>query len=155
MTNDCVEIERKFLLKFLPELAFSGSTALRQGYITTGETEVRLRSGGGQNSLTCKRGDGLVREEYEIPLSDDQFEGLWKLTEGLRIDKTRHHLELDGRTIEIDVYQGPLDSLMIAEVEFESETASREFTIPEFIGHEVTNDSRYKNKNLAKNGLPE
>ena len=152
--SSILEIERKFLLKFMPDLDSEEALKLRQGYITTGRTEVRLRSDGKCNTLTCKRGEGLVRQEYEISVTDDQFDALWPLTDGCRISKTRHRLGHHGKTIEIDVYEGSLRPLMVAEVEFDSESESQEFQIPDFIGREVTDDHRYKNKNLALEGLP-
>lgn len=153
MSDPC-EIERKFLLDSLPELELGDSRQLRQGYICTGDTEVRLRSDGNVSTLTCKRGDGLVRLEREVTLTPEQFDALWPLTEGLRIRKTRHRIESDGSTVEIDVYEPPLEPLITAEVEFETEADSREFRAPSYFGEEVTRDPRYKNKNLARNGRP-
>jgi CYTH domain-containing protein len=53
------------------------------------------------------------------------------------------------------VYSGALTGLMVAEVEFPSEEAARAFVPPAWFGREVTNDSRYKNRRLATEGLPD
>lgn len=149
------EIERKFLVKNRPaELAAAEAKSLRQGYITTGDTEVRLRHDGANATLTCKQGGGLKRREEEIALSPEQFQTLWPLTDTQRIEKTRYLLPHQNHLIELDVYHGQHAPLIVAEVEFESEQASRSFTPPSYFGPEVTNDSRYKNKNLATQGPP-
>jgi CYTH domain-containing protein len=57
-------------------------------------------------------------------------------------------------TIEVDVYAGELEGLVVAEVEFESEAASREFEAPDWIGREVTGESAFANDRLAEDGLP-
>ena len=42
----------------------------------------------------------------------------------------------------------------VAEVEFESEEESSSFEPPSWFSKEITHDERYKNKNLALNGMP-
>src|SRR3954447_16716042 len=93
-----------------------------QGYLATGsEGEVRLRRRGDALVLTAKRGSGLTREEAEVDLDRESFDRLWPLTEGRRLQKRRHRLPHDGLVIEVDVYQGELDGLVVAEIEFSSE----------------------------------
>ncbi|MEP4077551.1 CYTH domain-containing protein [Haloferula sp.] len=152
--SGAVEIERKFLVKELPDLGSLHFLKLMQGYIATSDTEVRLRSDGSKHMLTCKRGSGLTRLESEVEISVEQFDALWPLTEGCRIEKTRYHMDRGEHLVELDVYQGSLEPLVVAEVEFASEGASREFAVPDFFAEEVTSDARYKNKNLAKEGMP-
>ncbi|CAA6678488.1 Unannotated [Lentimonas sp. CC4] len=150
----CIEIERKFLIPRPPALEGVPSTQLRQGYIATGSTEVRLRDADGSYTLTCKRGDGLVRREEEIEIDAAQFNALWTLTEGQRIDKTRYRIPQGELLIELDVYHDSLSPLIVAEVEFKSEAASASFSLPDYFGDEVTEDKRYKNKTLALEGIP-
>jgi adenylate cyclase len=66
----------------------------------------------------------------------------------------RHHVR-DGDRIDVDVYRGELEGLIVAEVEFESESASREFEPPEWFGEELTGDVRYANEHLARHGIPD
>jgi len=149
-----IEIERKFLIQQLPMLDKVPSTHLRQGYIATGSTEVRLRDADGVYTLTCKRGDGLVRREEEVEIDEAQFNALWTLTEGQRIDKTRYCIPYGELLIELDIYHDTLAPLIVAEVEFSSAAASAAFTCPDYFGEEVTEDKRYKNKTLALEGIP-
>ena len=72
------EIERKFLVEQLPqELEIDTEDEIAQGYLATGEDEVRLRRRGDRFLITAKRGHGLVRDEVEVPLGRESFEELW------------------------------------------------------------------------------
>lgn len=151
------EIERKFLVINLPSgLKKYPRHEIRQGYLAVMEdgTEVRLRQKGQTYFLTVKSGGRLQRDEVEIKLTCDQFTRLWPLTIGRRIEKVRHEIEHAGNFIELDVYGSSLKGLVTAEVEFQSLEDSESFVPPEWFGGEVTQDERYKNKNLAVHGLP-
>ena len=69
-------------------------------------------------------------------------------------EKRRFYVPLDGLTAEVDVYGGPLDGLITAEVEFESVTDSEGFDPPPWFGEEITGDPSYANQALAKDGKP-
>ena len=49
---------------------------------------------------------------------------------------------------EIDLFQGDNEGLVLAEVELES--ATQQFSLPSWIGEEVSEDPRYFNVNLVK-----
>lgn len=151
------EIERKFLLDRLPEdIEQKPHNIIRQGYIVTDSSnEVRVRAKGSDYYLTIKQGNGLTRDEVEIPISEHQFNALWGLTAGKRVEKTRYDYADSGSLIEIDVYSGGLTPLKVAEVEFTSVDASRGYTIPSFFGREVTQDKSFKNASLAVKGMPD
>ena len=153
-----IEIERKFLVAEPPsDLERWPSTAIEQGYLAiTGEgPEVRIRRRAGKAWLTVKSGGGRVRVEEEIEIDAERFERLWPLTEGLRIEKTRYEIDgEDGLLNELDVYTGALDGLVVAEVEFDSEEAAEAFAPPGWLGDDVTEDVRYKNQLLARDGAP-
>jgi CYTH domain-containing protein/CHAD domain-containing protein len=149
------EIERKFLVEEVPQ-GSGGRTMVEQGYLAIDEHgEVRLRRIGGELLLTAKTGHGEVREEIEIPLSPGSFEELWGLTEGRRVRKMRHYVPLNGYLrAEVDVYEGELDGLLTAEIEFASREEADKFQPPGWLGHELTGDDRYANQSLATQGLP-
>jgi CYTH domain-containing protein len=152
------EIERKFLVSQPPSgLDSYPSEVLQQGYlaISPDGVEVRIRKQGDQSTLTVKSSGGLNRLEETIDIDDRRFRALWALTEHRRVHKTRYRLPATGGlVIELDVYAGELDGLITAEVEFESEAESRAFAPPDFLGAEVTEDPRYRNKMLALHGKP-
>jgi adenylate cyclase len=151
-----MEIERKFLVRSAPDgLDERPAQRIDQGYLAIGDDgeEVRLRRIGDALLLTVKRGTGEVRTEEEIELERAQFERLWPLTEGRRIEKTRYRIPHGDLVIELDVYEGRLEGLMTAEVEFPAEGASADFEPPGWLGDDVTEDARYRNEQLARNGL--
>ncbi|HEX4752274.1 MAG TPA: CHAD domain-containing protein [Solirubrobacterales bacterium] len=149
------EIERKFLVEEMPG-AESGRTEIEQGYLMLAEeTEVRLRRAGDERFLTAKSGSGEVREEVEVPIEPRAFEKLWPLTAGRRVRKVRHYVPVgEGLRAEVDVYEGGLDGLRTAEVEFDSREQADRFTPPPWFGKELTGDERYANRALATVGLP-
>jgi adenylate cyclase len=116
---------------------------------------VRIRRRDGSATLTVKGGGGRSRIEEELAIDEERFERLWPLTDGRRIEKTRYEIPAgDGLTIELDVYAGALEGLVVAEVEFDSEAQADGFSGPDWLGREVTDDRRYKNQRLACEGLP-
>lgn len=146
------EIERKFLVRKLPaDLANCRHFEISQGYLVSLDDglQVRLRKSGEQYSLTYKRGLGNVREEREVELTADQFSALWPATEGKRLLKTRYEIPLGDLVVEIDVYGGRHEGLVVAEVEFDDEESATNFQQPEWLGDDVTGDPRYSNQLLA------
>jgi CYTH domain-containing protein len=155
-----MEIERKFLVDTLPaDLDRHPASALEQGYLAihADGTEARIRRRDGASILTVKSGGGLVRVEEELPIDDGVFERLWPLTEGRRIEKVRHLIpaEPPAQVIELDVYCGDLDGLVVAEIEFATEADADAFVPPAWLGPDVTGDARFKNQRLALDGRPE
>jgi len=155
-----VEIERKFLVRdaaALPAgLERRVSEHIDQGYLALEDhVEVRVRRRGTRAFLTVKSGGSRTRVEEELEIDDARFGRLWPLTEGRRVRKTRTYLPAgDGLTVELDVYDGDLAGLVVAEVEFASEQAADAFEPPAWLGTEVTDDPRYKNRALALEGRP-
>ena len=152
------EIEVKYRVKRLPaDIHSAKKEKIRQGYLVAGETEnvVRIRQKGEGFFLTVKGSGHLSRSETEIVLNREQFDALWPLTDGKRIEKTRFYFDYADRLIELDIFEEKLEGLQIAEVEFESGELAAAFVPPDWFGAEVTFDSRYQNNNLALKGKPE
>ncbi len=146
------EIERKFLVKRVPDgLEKFPHDEITQGYLATesGGVQVRLRQKGSVRSLTYKRSIKNGREEREIRLSAEQFEALWPASAGRRLTKVRYEVPWKEHTIEIDVYRGRHDGLIVAEVEFADEKSCAAFEPPDWLGEDVTGKSRYSNVLLA------
>lgn len=146
------EIERKFLIRKLPDGLTSFPFAeISQGYLVSLDDglQVRLRKSGERHSLTYKRGKGNVREEREVELTAEQFAALWPATEGKRLVKTRYEIPFGDRIVEIDVYHDRHEGLVVAEVEFDTEEAAKDFHQPDWLGDDVTGDPRYSNQLLA------
>jgi CYTH domain-containing protein/CHAD domain-containing protein len=150
------EIERKFLVGEIPGDE-GGRTEIEQGYLALDDqAEVRLRRAGDKLLLTAKTGSGEVREEVEVPIDPRAFESLWPLTAGRRVRKVRHYVPLgEDRHAEIDVYEGELEGLRTAEIEFGSREEADRFRPPDWLGEELTGNERYANRSLATAGLPD
>ena len=53
-------------------------------------------------------------------------------------------------TIELDIFDAPFSPLILAEVEFSSETAANAFLPPPWFGQDVTFDPQYHNSSLSQ-----
>ena len=152
MKNQHLEIERKFLVRRLPrDLARRPHAEIAQGYLAIDRrAHVRLRKKGRVCTLTYKRGPAREREEREIHLSPAQFAILWPATKGARLIKTRYYLPCKELTVELDIYHGSHEGLIVAEVEFPDALSYQKFRPPKWFGDEVTGVSRYSNVRLAR-----
>lgn len=151
--NSPREIERKFLVRKLPaDLTSYPRSEIEQGYLALerGGVQVRLRKEGDLRWLTCKRDADGGREEREIRLTMEQFETLWPGTEGRRLTKIRYDVPWENHVIEIDVYTGRHDGVIVAEVEFSDEKSGREFVPPDWFGDEVSGTALYSNVVMAQ-----
>lgn len=163
MNTNNMEIERKFLVDALPDnLAQYSVKAIKQGYISTNPT-IRLRQQDNKYILTVKGKGVIQRQEFEMELEKEQFDNLWKKVEGGYISKKRYiipfvsqqPLEEKNLTIELDIYEDMLQGFMNVEVEFSTIKDAILFEPPSWFGKEVTDDKRYTNASLVKNGIPE
>jgi adenylate cyclase len=140
------EIERKFLLKnegWRPHVR--QSRRMRQGYLVGGgRVSVRVRVAGDEAWLNIKSG-GLVaaRNEYEYGIPVAEAVELLELAEPPLIEKTRHFVEHDGMTWEVDEFLGENLGLVVAEIELARE--DEPFSRPSWLGVEVTQLRRYYN----------
>ncbi len=150
-----IEIERRFLVaQDTWRSAVTATHRLDQGYLAREDgVVVRIRASDAAAWLTIKGPGGMVRPEYEyaLPLADAAAM-LDTLCAGRRIAKTRHIVPHDGLTWEIDVFEGPLAGLVIAEVELPS--TDRPVSPPPWAGREITGDHRYANAVLASATSP-
>lgn len=146
-----VEIERKYLIKKLPDnLAEYESHLIEQAYLCTDPT-IRVRKSDDDYYMTYKGRGLLERTEYNLPLNKDAYEKLVKKAEGNIISKRRYVIPIDGSDlkIELDVFDNPFAPLIMAEVEFGSVEESEGFIPPDWFDKEVTEDPAYHNSNMA------
>jgi len=146
-----VEIEKKFLVKQDIFPRTSHSTVMKQGYLSVDkERVVRVRIEGDKAWLTIKgKMQGISRPEFEYEIPTTDAEQLLKLCMFNPVEKIRHRIEANGQLWEVDEFIGLNKGLILAEIELDDENQS--FTLPEWIGEEVTHDHRYYNSWLAAN----
>ncbi|MGC4019309.1 MAG: CYTH domain-containing protein [Muricomes sp.] len=148
-----MEIERKYLIsrENLPDnLHIYPFRLMEQGYLCT-EPVVRVRRDCEDYILTYKSKGLMVREEYNLPLTKEAYEHLKPKIDGRLIKKTRYMIPLEGKlTIELDIFQGDLAPLILAEVEFPDEESANTFEPPAWFGEDVTFSSQYHNSTLSK-----
>ena len=155
-----VERERRFLIEAAPD----GLVPSQRGRAPPGLSRRRRGTVGSSSRRRASRlhphGEGRQRGSSE-PNSNGrstrrEFDAAWPHTEGRRIEKARHRIPFAEHVIELDVFAGGLEGLVIAEVEFDSVASERRAsTPPAWFGREVTDDGRYTNAALALFGRPD
>ena len=146
-----MEIEHKYLIHTLPDhLEQYPKRELEQGYLCTAPV-VRIRKDNERYELTYKSKGLMVREEHNLPLTEEAYTHLKTKIDGRLISKTRYLIPLgEALTVELDVFHGDLAPLLLAEVEFPDEESANRFTPPDWFGEDVTFSSKYHNSNLSK-----
>ena len=146
-----MEIERKFIPKYLPEkLSDYPHKKIEQAYLNTAPV-VRIRRQDDDYILTYKGGGMMAREEYNLPLNRESYKHLLEKADGNIISKTRYLIPLsDCLTAELDVFEGIFSGMLLVEVEFSSVAEANAFQKPDWFGEDVTYDGRYHNSYLSK-----
>ena len=145
-----MEIEKKYLVKDLPNLSHYPVSEISQFYLSF-DPEIRLRQKNDQYFITQKSEGTDVREEIETEINENAFNILRALIKSKAIKKTRYFIAIsDNLTAELDVYHDDLDGLFTVEVEFETKEEMEKFVAPTWFGEDISSNFKYKNKNLVK-----
>ena len=145
------EIEHKYLVhkNLWRHVTSDKSVQIRQGYLLTDPNKtVRIRASGEKGFITIKGktvGASRPEFEYEIPL--EEANQLINNFCSSVIEKTRHYIDLENKTWEVDVFEGLNSGLIIAEIELDSENET--YSKPNWVDLNVTNDNKYANSNLT------
>ncbi|MCL4108462.1 UNVERIFIED_CONTAM: hypothetical protein GTU68_046155 [Idotea baltica] len=149
-----IEIERKFLVcGSFPKVNCS---RIVQAFLSLDrERIVRIRLDGVDEAFITVKGKtkGATRAEFEYAIPYGDGEKMLKLAVGAPIEKTRYRIPFGKHTWEVDVFFGENGGLVVAEIELESK--DEPFEKPDWIGEEVTSDSRYLNACLAQKPFSE
>ena len=152
-----VEIERKFLVKDDSwRSAAIEAIPMEQGYVGAVGATIRIRRSGDRAWITLKgrSPDGLRRSEFEYPIpAADAAAMLDEFCAGRRLAKIRYIVPFAGRKWEVDVFSGPHEGLVTAELELSS--PDEDFPRPPWLGEDVSADPRYRNAALAASPPPE
>ncbi|MFI3230565.1 MAG: adenylate cyclase [bacterium] len=160
MNNRNLEIEKKYLVKYMPDLSKISNLkeyVIKQAYISTTPL-LRIRQRNNQYFFTYKSSGSIERTEVEELITQEQFLNLWEKIEGTPIIKKRYTfpIAISPKTAnilfaELDVYEGELEGFKNVEVEFSSVKEANNFIPPDWFGEDVTDNFEYTNANLSKN----
>ncbi len=159
---DTVEIEKKWLIdkdKIPYDLSNSEIIEIEQTYICfSPEIRVRKINNGKEYTFAVKTNitsDGMIRDEIENFITQEEYNNLMKKQEGNTIYKTRYQF-LDGDyLLAVDIFSGELEGLAYLEIEFENQEEADNFQTPNWVIKDVTSDLNYKNGHLARYGIPD
>ncbi len=146
-----LEIERKFLVRDAAWGTPRSSRKILQGYVFIGaERNLRVRYTNDSYLLTLKvRSEGISRHEIEFPIDAEKGRFILdKLCINPVIEKTRHVVEYEGKTWEVDEFEGANSGLVVAEIELSA--VDENFLHPSWLGPEVTDDDRFFNACLSE-----
>lgn len=147
-----IEIERKFLLKSPPKIAFDYYFNIHQFYLGKDKTRLRIVSQESKSIVYWKniknRLSDLSNEEIDDVITKDEFEELKK--DAISEIRKRRLIKIVGNDKwEIDIFSNI--QLIVAEVEIPSETY--DLKIPDFISDnlimEVSTLKEFSNRRLA------
>lgn len=154
-----MEIEKKFLVRQLPDdLEQYEHSQIEQGYLNE-KPAIRIRKKEEEYWFTYKARVGAagkdpvcVNREVELPLTKEAYEHLRTKIDGFLIEKTRYRIGCGQYVIELDVFHGTYEGMILAEVEFPTEQEAQAFAPPDWFGENVSGDYRYSNVSLALSG---
>ena len=165
-----MEIERKFLLKYIPDnLDSYPHHLIEQAYLCVTPV-VRIRMQDEEYYMTYKGSGMMSREEYNLPLNKEAYDHLLPKADGNVISKKRYLIPLSDEeinpeclsllngtslTIELDEFAPPFAPLLLAEIEFPTEEAAYAFQMPDWFSEDVTQDVRYHNSYMSRQVFPE
>src|SRR5262249_973722 len=122
---------------------------IRDGLIASNNgNKARVRIADSNATITLKsRRRGPIRTEFEyaIPYTD-AVEILRTMCDGRVLDKVRHVITHAGVVWHVDVYEGILNGVVLAEVELQH--ADQKFDLPAWIAKEVPVDPRSRKINM-------
>lgn len=153
-----MEIERKYIIdkNNIPfSLADYTSHIIEQAYLCTNPV-VRIRKEDDNYYMTYKGQGLMVREEYNLPLTEEAYTHLLKKADGNVITKTRYLIPHSSNNlnkdllIELDAFEGKFQGLYLAEIEFNSEDDANNFIPPNWFGEDVTLDGTYHNSKMSQ-----
>ncbi len=142
-----IEKERKFLLKYMPDLGsyFNEPKLIKQGYLILDKKKhLRIRI---TNNFYChicykQKINNYSKYEFEYLIPKEEGFKLYDLSE-FKLEKNRFVTVFNNHKVDIDIYPS---GLSIVEIEFD------EFLndIPDYCGEEITGQKKYSNIFLAK-----
>lgn len=154
------EVERKFLVAAIPP-GSALQVEITDHYIPN--TTLRLRRMQAEHEVTFKfaqklrihPGETLVIYHTNLYLTEAEYMFLVAALPAHRLEKRRFRFRVGTIPVAIDQFQGPLEGLVIAEVDFGPNGDPSSFLMPPFALAEVTDDERFTGGSLALTTRPQ
>jgi len=145
------ETEHKYLVnhELWQQIIPDKSVHIKQAYLLTDPNKtIRIRTAGNAGFLTIKgKTIGASRPEFEYEILLEEANQLIESFCSELIEKTRHYVVHESKTWEVDVFEGVNKGLIVAEIELDDE--HEEYTKPNWVTRDVTDDRRYANSTLS------
>ena len=148
-----IERERKFKVISKKFVSLSHKVInIKQGYLSKDSNlSIRIRISD-KKSFLCIKGpsseSGISRFEFEKEISLIEGKKLLKLCLPRIISKKRYLVKYEKQLFEIDLFEGFLKGLILAEIELNSE--SQKVYLPDWVGKEVTGVKSFYNSQLSR-----
>lgn len=141
-----MEIERKWLLKNIPNVDYADHATITQAYVAIAPVEVRIRKrldSFWPCKITFKTKGTLCRQEIETEIPKEVYDRLTDVIAKPPIYKDYYTFLIDNYKVEVSKVD---NTFVYAEVEFDSIEAANayEFPFPDLVIQEVTEDPSYK-----------
>ncbi len=141
-----LELERTYLLKYLPEGCLDSPHKLVVDTYYPLESKhpvLRLRQSSEKFELTKKTPvegqNASAHTEETIKLSSEEAAALRQLS-GKVVSKIRYYYPYKGRTADVDIFQGDLSGLILVDLEFDDAGSLETFLMPDFCLADVTEE---------------
>ena len=143
------EIERKYLVKRLPDLTGIPGVRMTQGYLQRGPVTVRIRRRADDAFLTVKGpANGISRDEFECPIPVADADAMLVLCGDDKLEKTRYCIDHGNLTYELDVFHGKLEGFAVVEIEIDNPDVA--IPLFDWMGMDVSEDLRFTNAALCR-----
>lgn len=152
-----LELERRWLIGLtqVEPLSWSESWDIEDHYLDCGLLRLRHQKHLATGEIVWKiakkypSDSAFARPMTNLYLSEDEFSTLARLPHR-SIKKTRHHIFIDDNRWALDVFQGELSGLAMAEIECESLVKLMAVCPPQWAVLEVTEDPFFSGGNLSR-----
>ena len=99
--------------------------------------------------LTIKgKTQGISRSEFEYAIPVEEAKEMMSTLTEKTLSKQRYEILVGKHTWEVDVFEGKLSGLIIAEIELSAEDEN--FEKPDWVVEDVSHDPQYYNSNLIQ-----
>lgn len=142
------EIERKFLIKTMPNISGLESILYERYFIFRNKNiEIRVQRKGSKYEFERKtKENSLTHSKQKFEISKEEFDFL---KENSKESITRESFLLQSNPeISIKIYHGRFEGLNRVEVEFENEKLAEDYLPPDWFGEEITDTPLGKDSRL-------